>query len=148
TQAFSAILVQQSRQATVSAAAAQSIPEGKVRKILLVEDEQIHQEITLKQLGNDYEVAIASNAKEGLELYSGNTYDLVLMDLVLPGMDAKSLIASLRSLEARGHTPIILVSNMPLNADEIEQLGVEGALAKPFSKAKFLVLLQQLFQQA
>jgi len=140
-QGFSSILVRQA-QSVPRANPEQKLAAGRVRKILLVEDELIHQEIARKQLGNDYELSIASSVTEALELYSAQSFDLILLDLVVPGMDAKSFARSLRAGSHR--IPVILVSNMPLAPDELEELGVDGALDKPFSKAKLVELLEQL----
>lgn len=112
-------------------------------RILLVEDELIHQEITLKQLTGHGRVDVAATGREALELVAKATYDLVLLDLMLSGQDARGLIAQVRAL-AGERVRIILVSNMPLSLEEVRQLKADGALEKPFRFASLDSLLRHL----
>ncbi len=112
-------------------------------RILLVEDEVIHQEITLKQLAGRGAVDVVDTGQEALELVAKGPYDLVLLDLMLSGQDARSLVGELRAV-ARNELKIILVSNMPLSREEVRQLKADGALEKPFRFASMQVLLEHL----
>lgn len=140
TQMFSAVLVPQSSSAQVAAQAARP---AKIRNILLVEDETIHQDITVKQLGEEYLVEVAAGGKAALEASERGSHDLILLDMVLPGTEIRGLIKGLRERHASG-VPIVVVSNMPLVADELRELGVDGALEKPFRRSSFLELLERL----
>lgn len=146
-QSFSAILVPTPRPV------AAPFPGGHARqssplRVLLVEDEVIHQEITLKQLGGRCPVEVAATAGEALRLVAEKSYDLVLLDVMLSGQEARSLAGELRSA-SRTALRIILVSNMPMSAEEVGQLSADGALEKPFRFAGLEALLgAELFATA
>jgi CheY-like chemotaxis protein len=104
---------------------------GPIQRVLLIEDEDIHQQITLKQLGASYAVDVAGTGAEALKLCGDNAYDLVLLDFLLPGMDGRDLIAALRQ-RLPETTAIVALSNMPLRSSDYEELGIQGFLPKPF----------------
>ncbi len=110
-------------------------------KVLLVEDELVHQEIALKQLGDRYQVDVANNARDALIRVVEKVHGLVLLDLMLSGRDARDLIGELRAAGA-ADMRIILVSNMPLSAVDAEELKVDGILEKPFRLESLEALLQ------
>jgi len=112
-------------------------------RILLVEDETIHQEITKKQCGSVYRLDIAANARDALALASKTPYDVVLLDLLLSGSDSRGLIGNLRAMGGC-ETRIIVVSNMPISPEEARRLEVDGVLGKPFKLSSLQVLLQHL----
>jgi CheY-like chemotaxis protein len=102
-----------------------------IRRVLLVEDEEIHQQIALKQFAGKYPVDIAGTGAEALRLCATQAYDLVLLDFMLPGMDGRSLVVALRQLLPRGAV-IYALSNMPILPGEYGSLGIQGFLEKPF----------------
>jgi CheY-like chemotaxis protein len=102
-----------------------------IQRVLLIEDEEIHQQITVKQLGGKYPIDIAGNGAEALRLCAVHAYDLVLLDFVLPGMDGRSLVAVLRQLLPH-NAAIVALSNMPIQPEEYRVLDIQGCLAKPF----------------
>ncbi len=90
--------------------------------ILLVEDNELNQklmQITLKKY--NYDVAIANNGVEGVELFKNKKFDLVLMDLMMPVMDGFEATKEIRRIESeekeRNHTPIIAYTANILNKD-------------------------------
>jgi CheY-like chemotaxis protein len=118
-------------------------PQGdlyRIQRVLLVEDEEVHQQITMKQLAGKYPVDIASTGAEALRLCAAHTYDLVLLDFVLPGMDGRSLVTALRQLLPQG-TVIFALSNMPIQPSEHASLGIHGFLEKPFRLKSLDVLV-------
>lgn len=118
-------------------------PPRSPLRVLLVEDEEIHQEIALKQLAGRGRVDIAATGREALERVAQADYDLVLMDLMLSGQDARGLVGQLRA-QGGDATRVILVSNMPLSPDEVRQAQADGVLEKPFRFASLVALLQRL----
>lgn len=110
-------------------------------RMLLVEDELVHQEITRKQVEGRCQIDVAANGRDALEKVTQGAYDLVLLDLMLSGQDARSLVGELRSA-AQKHLRVILVSNMPLSTEEVRQLKADGALEKPFRFSNLEELLR------
>lgn len=137
---FSSVLVPASESQAFAAGAPSGVYVTPRPRILLVEDETVHQEIALKQFGDRYQVDVAANEREAIDLAAAKQHGLVLLDLVLSGRDARPLIGELRSVGAPG-LRIILVSNMPLSTIDVRQLKVEGVLEKPFRLASLEAFL-------
>lgn len=114
----------------------------EVQRILLVEDEEIHQQITQKQLNHSVALDVASNGIRAAELCADIAYDVILMDFMVPGMDVKRLISHIRQTASK-EAIVIMVSNMPLTDAEWMALGAQGALTKPFRKEALLGLLNK-----
>lgn len=112
-------------------------------KILLVEDEQIHQDIALKVLSPHHQVEVTASAREALNHCRSRPYDLVLLDLHLPDLDGRQLAKLIR----RSHPPglsIAALSNYPATVEELRQAGFDGHLEKPLKAEAFRQFLQQL----
>jgi len=101
-------------------------------KILIIEDDENIANIEKDYLEiNGYEVDIRNEAISGIELASTGEYDLILLDLMLPGMDGFSVCKKLR---LQLNIPIIIVSAKQENSDQILGLGLgaDDFVAKPF----------------
>lgn len=99
-------------------------------KILLIDDESVVSEVLqqiLSRLGHRAE--IASGGHEGLRMFDGQVYDLVITDILMPGIDGQSVARHIRSSD-RLHTPIIGISGTPwlLEGDIFDSV-----IAKPFN---------------
>ena len=100
-------------------------------KLLLVEDEVIHREIALKILSPSYQIDIAQDGEDAIELCRKNHYDLILMDLYLPGMSGQEAARQIRASASR-QSIIIGLTNMPLGNRE-EQDNINAYLSKPLT---------------
>jgi DNA-binding response OmpR family regulator len=111
-------------------------------QILVVEDEKrmaklLHQGLTEEGHG----VTLAANGRDGLDLAAGNRFDVIVLDVMLPGLDGLEVA---RRLRARANqTPILMLTARDANRDVITGLdaGADDYLTKPFS---FEVLLAHL----
>jgi CheY-like chemotaxis protein len=119
--------------------------------ILLVEDNDLNQKlmkITLKKY--NYEVAVANNGAEGVELFKKQKFDLILMDLMLPVMDGFEATGAIRRIESedkkRQYTPIIAFTANTVNNDYDKCVsgGMDDIIEKPFSFDKFREVLKKL----
>jgi CheY-like chemotaxis protein len=116
-----------------------SAPNGRRRRILVVDDSRVNRSVAeamLRHLGHD--VASAADGLEALAALESASYDLVLMDCQMPGMDGFDATLELRKREganpAMGHTLVVAVSGGAA-ADEGERYrtaGMDDCLAKPF----------------
>ena len=102
-------------------------------KIVVVEDEPSISEVVslyLKRAG--YEVLTFSDGTEAFDHLSGTLPDLVILDVMLPGMDGFSLIRSIRD---RSDVPVILLTSRREESDRIAglELGADDYVVKPFS---------------
>ena len=115
--------------------------------ILLVEDNILNQRIvtfSLKKL--KHEVTIANNGLEALDLFKINKFDVILMDIMMPVMDATLKI---REYESSNHiaplTPIIALTANTMDNDREKCLsyGMNEFMAKPFDMER----LNQIFME-
>ena len=81
-------------------------------RILFVEDDAMNRRVVKDMLGvADVEMAEAPEAETGLQMVSDNDYDLILMDLRMPGMDGLTAIRNIRARgDAKARLPVIVVT--------------------------------------
>jgi two-component system, cell cycle response regulator DivK len=107
--------------------------EGK--KILVVEDNEDTREILLYRLKSmgDYQIEIAANGKEALEIATKSRPDLVIMDLKMPVMDGWEATRALRQTNWAKDLPIIALTAQAMENDEEKALsaGCNDYIAKP-----------------
>ena len=104
----------------------------KMAHILLVEDEEnLHSFLKLELEYEGYEVTVSENGKEALELFHRNQYDMVLLDLMLPGINGLEVC---RRIREESMVPIIMLTARDTVMDRITglQLGADDYLPKPF----------------
>ena len=102
------------------------------KRILLVDDEPGIR-VSLKMvLEPTYEVICASDAKEGLELFRRESPNLILLDLVLPGMDGMELLQTLRSENSSVPVIMLTATQTVKTAVDAMKLGAADYLTKPF----------------
>ena len=117
--------------------------------ILVVEDNPVNQLVarrTLERLG--HEVAVASSGEEALAVLSSSSFDLVLMDCQMPGMDGYETTRHVRDLEATGklkRTPIVALTANAMNEDRGRCLavGMDDYLSKPLDLTALKAALQR-----
>jgi CheY-like chemotaxis protein len=107
-----------------------------VQKILLVDDEadiRLIADISLSNLGG-WQVLQAASGSEALDLAAREHPDLILLDVMMPGMDGPATLAHLREREDGFTTPVIFMTAKVQKAeiDRLLALGVRGLIAKPF----------------
>ncbi len=116
-----------------------NIREGKtVSKILIVEDEEAIADLEKDYLElSDFEVTIESNGDKGLEAVLTGNFDLVILDLMLPGIDGFEVCKRIREEK---NIPIIMVSAKKDDIDKIRGLGLgaDDYMTKPFSPSELV----------
>lgn len=104
-----------------------------MKKILIIEDDKEIAELERDYLEiNDFECEIAERGTTGLDKALINDYDLIIIDIMLPGMDGFFVISELRK---RKQTPVIFLSAKNSDIDKIRGLGLgaDDYMTKPFS---------------
>ena len=106
-------------------------------RILLVDDEQPIQTLLSFPLQRDgYDVVQASDGREALSRFSEQTFDLVVLDVMMPRMDGLEVC---RRLRARSSVPIIMLTAKSEEIDKVLglELGADDYITKPFSMREF-----------
>jgi DNA-binding response OmpR family regulator len=124
-----------------------SVEEALIR-VLLVEDDQRLARLTARYLeGHGLVVTLAFDGNQGLAEALRNAYDVVLLDLMLPGRDG---IEVCRELRARKDVPVIMVTARGEEADRVLglELGADDYVSKPFSSRELLARIRAVVRRA
>ncbi|HDH97652.1 MAG TPA: response regulator, partial [Deltaproteobacteria bacterium] len=114
-------------------AKASSFTQGSRRRILVIDDDANIRDVLsqgLSSMGHD--VAVAGCGDEGLNLFLKSSFDLVLTDLDMPGMDGWNL--AFRIKEKSHNTPVVLITGKGRKAvlEKVKDSSVDFVLFKPF----------------
>jgi len=119
------------------------------RKILIIEDDPETADYLARGLAQEgHAVEQVSNGQEGLFRASDGSYDLVILDRMLPVLDGLSVLKALRA--AKIETPVLILSALASVGDRIEGLecGSDDYLVKPFSFAEMLARANALLRRS
>jgi DNA-binding response OmpR family regulator len=118
------------------------------RKILIVEDnEDIAELVSLHLRDLDCEVQVAADGDSGFEYAVAGGWDLIILDLMLPGMEGLELC---RRLRAREHyTPILMLTAKSSEVDRVVglEMGADDYLTKPFSIRELIARVKAIFRR-
>ncbi|HXG54687.1 MAG TPA: response regulator [Vicinamibacterales bacterium] len=124
---------------TVAAGPCPAPQSGARARILVVDDEATIRELLAKTLAlADYDVDLAPDGRTALDRMRIISYDLLITDLRMPGVDGLTVIREARRLKA--DIPVIIVTGYSTEASAVEaiNLGVQGYLTKPFRVPRVL----------
>ncbi|MES2992439.1 MAG: heavy metal response regulator transcription factor [Pseudomonadota bacterium] len=116
-------------------------------RILIVEDEPKTAAYVRKGLSEHaYVVDVADNGIEGLHLATSGQYDLILLDVMLPGADGWTVLEALRR---QRQTPVLFLSARDEVADRVKglELGADDYLVKPFAFSELLARIRTLLRR-
>jgi two-component system, OmpR family, copper resistance phosphate regulon response regulator CusR len=121
-------------------------------KLLVVEDDKRLSAYLLKGLSeNGHVVDVAADGIEGRRLALGGEYDLVLLDVMMPGIDGFGVLKALRSASgATAHTPVLMLTARDKVEDRVRGLedGADDYLVKPFAFSELLARIGALSRRA
>ena len=123
------------------------------RRVLLAEDNPVSAEVAQLMLaGHGVAVDVAASGAAALALFAANTYDAVLMDIQMPGMNGLEATARLRAHPdpVRAATPILALTANAFRADaeKYRAAGLNDTLAKPYVEAELLAKLAALLGES
>jgi len=116
--------------------------------ILVVEDEQKMAKALQEGLeADDYSVRVAHTGEEGFYLAQAQTFDLMILDIMLPGHDGFEILATLRKRGVR--TPVLLLTSRDTVEDRVRGLdtGADDYLVKPFAFPELLARMRALLRR-
>jgi signal transduction histidine kinase len=120
-------------------------------RILLIEDNPSNRELTRMVLdGNGFQVDVAVDGNEGLEKARTQLYDLVLMDVKLPGLDGITLTRMLKADPKTAWIPVVALTAHAMKGDEQEALaaGCAAYITKPIEVAQFVRRISTFLEAA
>src|SRR5690349_12925569 len=115
--------------------------------LLIVDDEEMNREGLARHLKrHNYEVTVAKSGREAIELLGGRRFDLVLLDIMMPGMNGLEVLKFLRRVDSLIELPIIMVTAKGESEDMVEalELGANDYVTKPLD---FPVVLARIRTQ-
>ena len=116
-------------------------------KVLVVEDEESFSDALSYMLRREgYEVAVADTGPEALETFDRSGADLVLLDLMLPGLSGTEVC---RALRQRSNVPIIIVTARDSEVDKVVglELGADDYVTKPFSSRELVARIRAVLRR-
>ena len=125
------------------------MPAESTSTVLLIEDHHDIAEMVTAYLENrGFEVDYAADGVTGLHLAVSNSYDAIILDLMLPGMDGINVCQKLRT-EARRDTPVIMLTARDTLDDKITgiETGADDYLIKPFAIKELEVRVRALIRR-
>ncbi len=117
------------------------------KKILVIEDDPATQRLVSYSLKHEgYEVITASNGLDGMRKALGESPDLVILDVMLPGMDGFEICYRLKSDPATAKMPILMFSAkaQEIDRDTGAKVGADAYLTKPSAPADILSNVEKL----
>ena len=117
-------------------------------RILIVEDEESYREPLVYQLTREgYDVSAAATGEEGLELFTKGGIDLVLLDLMLPGLDGTALC---RRIREQSRVPIIMLTAKGETFDKISglEMGADDYVTKPFEVKELMARIHAVMRRS
>jgi two-component system response regulator RegX3 len=118
-----------------------------VTRLLVVEDEESFSDALSYALQREgYDVEVAANGHEALQIFDRTGADLVLLDLMLPGLSGTEVCRELRN---RSHVPIIMVTARDSEVDKVVglELGADDYVTKPFSSRELVARIRAVLRR-
>ncbi len=119
-----------------------------MRRVLVVEDNlDIAKLVALHLKDLDCEVALAADGLRGLDEARARRYDLIILDLMLPGMDGLELCRRLRG--ETDYTPILMLTAKTSEVDRVVglEIGADDYLTTPFSISELIARVKAIFRR-
>lgn len=117
--------------------------DGKQRVLLIDDEERIVNFLAIKLKISGYEVVCAAEGEKGLELAKSTAPDIMLLDIIMPGIDGLEVLRRLRQFS---DMPVIVLSARERISEEVLALGANGFLSKPFNPDELIIKVKTLLQ--
>lgn len=117
-------------------------------KILIVDDQQSNVYLLKRVLAtaNYTSIAATMNPQDVYELHCRNHYDLILLDLKMPGMDGFQVLEALKEIETDGYLSVLVITGNPDCKLRALQSGAKDFVSKPFDMAEVLARVHNLLE--
>ncbi|MDH3600269.1 MAG: hybrid sensor histidine kinase/response regulator [Candidatus Tectomicrobia bacterium] len=117
-------------------------------KILLVDDNPVNIDLLEMLLGDDYVLETASSGEQALQVTQKFHPDLILLDIMMPGIDGYETCRQLRAMPPSRHIKIIMVSAKAMVPDRLQgyEAGADDYISKPFNNGELLAKVRVYLQ--
>jgi sigma-B regulation protein RsbU (phosphoserine phosphatase) len=104
-------------------------------RVMVVDDTEANIDILLETLADDYKVIVATDGESALEDIKKSPPDLILLDIMMPGMDGYEVCQKLKEMEITRNIPVIFLTALKEEGDEARGLGLGAVdyITKPFN---------------
>ncbi|MGH2574865.1 MAG: response regulator transcription factor [Ignavibacteria bacterium] len=120
-------------------------------KILIIDDERdILEFIEYNLSKNGYKVSSVTSGEEALEKVKENNFDLILLDLMLPGIDGLEICKTIKADKSKAKIPIIMLTAKGEESDIVTglELGADDYITKPFSPRVLLSRIKAILRRS
>jgi two-component system OmpR family response regulator len=120
-----------------------------LKRILLLDDDPDIQTVTSMALGSfgGYTVHVCGSANEAIESAAEFLPDLILLDVMMPGMDGMDALRALREIPATASTPVIFLTArvQPADVAKYKELDALAVIRKPFEPTALVKTIQEIW---
>ncbi len=115
------------------------------KRVLAVDDNEFNQEIVKEALDDEYNLKTATTGEEALEVAVDFRPDIILLDIMMPGIDGYEVCQQIRANPALRHTRIIIISAKAMTSERIVgyEAGANAYIAKPFDEDELLTKIRK-----
>src|SRR5271157_883516 len=117
-------------------------------KVLIVDDQEVNIRVLERMLRGAGHTSVAStmNPREVSELHRQNRYDLILLDLHMPGMDGFQVMEGLKEIETEGYLPVLVITAEPAHKLSALEAGAKDFISKPFELAELRARVHNILE--
>jgi len=125
--------------------------KGELGKILYVEDDpdiQLVAKMALETIGR-FSLSVCSSGQEAIDNAVGFAPDLILLDVMMPGMNGPATLTNLRAIDILHATPVIFMTAnvMPVDVAHYKSLGAVDVISKPFDAVTLAQTVQEIWDR-
>ncbi|MFC2154676.1 response regulator [Candidatus Altiarchaeota archaeon] len=121
------------------------------KRILVVDDEPTVLQMMEKIVGSAYDVQSVDSADEAMDALKEADFDLILLDVMMPGMRPVDLIHWVKKNKTENPPRVVLVTALSFAQEEKDRMKdeglIEGFIAKPFESSELLNLIKQTIEE-
>jgi two-component system, cell cycle response regulator len=117
-------------------------------KVLIVDDQHVNVLLLEQTLRGAGYVSVTSTTDPGevCQLHRKNRYDLILLDLMMPGADGFQVMEGLKEIETEGYLPVLALTAQPAHKLRALQCGAKDFISKPFDLAEVLMRVRNMLE--